>query len=156
MPRGRALGMVMQLPDGDQTSQTRRQMLAELDVCMGGRVAEELIFGCDEVTSGASSDLQHATRVAQRMVMAYGMSDIVGPMRHDPDNLHLLAPETRKAIDSEVKKLLDDSYKRAKKLLSRHRKDLEAVAAGLLEYETLTGDEVRQLAAGKKIARPGV
>ena len=78
MPRGRALGMVMQLPDGDQTSMSRKQMLARLDVCMGGRVAEELVFGYDNVTSGASSDIQQATRLAQAMVTKYGLSDKVG------------------------------------------------------------------------------
>lgn len=80
MPRGRALGMVMQLPDGDQTSMSRKQMLARLDVCMGGRVAEELVFGHDNVTSGASSDIQQATRLATAMVTQYGLSDKVRTM----------------------------------------------------------------------------
>ena len=153
MPRGRALGMVWQLPTGDQTSVTMRQMLAEMDVCMGGRVAEEMIFGSDEVTSGAVSDLQRATSIAKRMVLLYGMSERVGKTQHDPDRLHLLAPETRQVIDDEVKLLLTQSYERAQKLLKKHKSDLENVAKGLLEYETLSGKEVQDCIDGKKIIR---
>lgn len=151
MPRGRALGMVWQLPTGDQTSQSMKQMLAEMDVCMGGRVAEELIFGSEEVTSGASSDLSRATSIAQRMVMSYGMSEVVGKRQFNLNRLEDLAPDTRKAIDDEVNKLLNQSYKRASNLLKKHSKDLESVAKGLLEYETLSGEEVNDLIKGKKI-----
>ena len=109
MPRGQALGMVMQLPSGDQTSLSRKQMLAKMDVCMGGRVAEELIFGVDEVTSGASSDIKQATSLARNMVTKWGMSDEIGVVFHDKDDQ---SPETRAAIDREIQKLLMASYQR--------------------------------------------
>merc|ERR1712146_73081 len=101
MPRGQALGMVMQLPAGDQTSLSRKQMLAKMDVCMCGRVAEELIFGVDEVTSGASSDIKQATSLARNMVTKWGMSDEIGVVFHGNDE-H--SPETRAAIDREIQK----------------------------------------------------
>merc|ERR1711871_677506 len=156
MPRGQALGMVFQLPKGDQMSQSRRQMLAELDVCMGGMVAEEMIFGEDEVTSGASSDIQKATQLARRMVMLYGFgrdakasdggtSSGLGIMRYDPSEEKLMGPETKRLVDVAVEKLLEDSYVRAKTCLQKHRKDLETIAKGLLEHETLSGKELQML-----------
>jgi len=148
MPRGQALGMVMQLPDGDQTSLSRKQMLARMDVCMGGRVAEEIIFGEDEVTSGASSDIQQATSLARSMVTKWGMSEEVGVVYHGKDDQ---CPETRAMIDREVHKLLTASYSRAKAILEMHRKDLDTIAKGLIENETLTGSELRDLLAGKKV-----
>jgi ATP-dependent metalloprotease len=149
MPRGRALGMVMQLPDGDQTSMSRKQMLARLDVCMGGRVAEELVFGYDNVTSGASSDIQQATRLAQAMVTQYGLSDKVGLIYINPNDKH--GGESQKLIDQEVKDLLDSSYARAKALLETNRKELEIVAKGLLQYESLAGGEIVDLINGKPL-----
>lgn len=149
MPRGQALGMVSQLPEGDQTSMSRKQMLARLDVCMGGRVAEEMVFGEDEVTSGASSDLMQATMLAQEMVTKYGMSDSVGPVFHSKDRV--VSPQTREAIDQEVRTILSSSYERARNLLKTNRGALDKIAKGLLEYETLTGDEVKRLMKGKKI-----
>ena len=142
MPRGQALGMVMQLPSGDQTSLSRKQMLAKMDVCMGGRVAEELIFGVDEVTSGASSDIKQATSLARNMVTKWGMSDEIGVVFHDKDDQ---SPETRAAIDREIQKLLMASYQRAKVVLEAHRKDLDLIAKGLLERETLSGPELKVL-----------
>ena len=153
MPRGRALGMVWQLPPGDQTSQTKKQMLASMDVCMGGRIAEEMIFGKDNVTSGASNDLQQATRIARGMVMSFGMSDRVGKTSFDPEKLHLLAPETRLAIDEEITRLLSQSYERATQLLKNNRRDLEVVAKGLIEHETLSGEDVECLLKGRKLKR---
>lgn len=158
MPRGQALGMVFQLPKGDQMSQSKRQMLAELDVCMGGRVAEELIFGEEHVTSGASSDIQKATQLARRMVMLYGFGEGTGDrklsiMRYDPNDTSMMGPDTKRAIDVEVERLLMESYERAKRCLVSHRRDLETVAKGLLEHETLSGKELKQLLAGKKIGK---
>jgi ATP-dependent Zn protease len=120
---------------------------------MGGRVAEEMIFGPDEVTSGAVSDLQRATSIAKRMVLLYGMSERVGKTQYDPKRLDLLAPETRQVIDEEVKRLLSQSYERAQTLLKKHNRDLESVAKGLLEHETLSGKEVQDCIDGKKIVR---
>ncbi|CAB1097971.1 unnamed protein product [Ectocarpus sp. CCAP 1310/34] len=149
MPRGNALGMVMQLPDGDQTSMSRKQMLAKMDVCMGGRVAEEMIFGPENVTSGATSDLEQAsataTKIALAMVTQYGMSDKVGKvyMRdHQKEG-----PEMR----AKVRDLLDKSYQRAWACLQTHRRDLDLLANALIKHETLTGAEIKDLLGGKPI-----
>jgi len=145
MPRGQALGMVHQLPLKDVVSVSVQQMRAELDVCMGGRVAEEIIFGADHVTGGASSDIRRATQVAQQMVTTYGMSDKVGPIYYDIDHRADLSPETRAAIDNEVKRLLEESQARATQLLTNHKAHLHKLANKLLEEETLTGDQIRQV-----------
>uniref|UniRef100_A0AAV1U4G1 AAA+ ATPase domain-containing protein n=1 Tax=Peronospora matthiolae TaxID=2874970 RepID=A0AAV1U4G1_9STRA len=152
MPRGQALGMVAQLPDGDQTSISRKQMLARLDVCMGGRVAEELTFGESEITGGASSDIQQATSVARAMVTKYGMSENVGLVFHDLRGNDTSAT-TRKIIDDEVKKLCDASYKRAKDILVSKHHDLEKLAKALLEYETLSGAEIDKVLKGEALER---
>ena len=156
MPRGNSLGMVMTLPEGDQTSQSLKQMLAAMDVCMGGRVAEELIFGAENVTSGASSDIQQATRIARSMVTKFGFSEQVGIVYHGGDTGEEHASdETRASIDAEVKKLTDAAYARTKALLHKYSKKHKLLAETLLEYETLTGDEVRDLVMkGKKPNRP--
>ena len=149
MPRGRALGMVLSLPDGDQTSMSRKQYLAHMDVCMGGRIAEELIFGAENITSGASSDIEQATRIAYAMVKNYGFSDKIGIMHVDtksPDT----SGTTKQMVDEEVRILLKESYARATKILETHRKDLDILAQGLLKYETLSGGELVDLLAGKQ------
>ncbi|CAH0473736.1 unnamed protein product [Peronospora belbahrii] len=152
MPRGQALGMVSQLPEGDQTSISRKQLLARLDVCMGGRVAEELTFGTNEITGGASSDIQQATNVARTMVTKYGMSENVGLVFHDLRGNDTSAT-TRKIIDDEVKKLCDASYKRAKEILVNKHSDLEKLAEALLEYETLSGAEIDKILKGEALER---
>ncbi|KAK9131173.1 hypothetical protein Sjap_011660 [Stephania japonica] len=146
VPRGMALGMVAQLPDKDETSISGKQMLAELDVCMGGRVAEELIFGDNEVTSGASSDLQQATSLTRSMVTEYGMSKEVGlvSLNYD-DNGKSMSTETRLLIEKEVKELLDTAYNNAKTILTTHCKEHHALANALLEHETLTGSQIKAL-----------
>jgi ATP-dependent metalloprotease len=156
MPRGQSLGMVTMLPEGDQTSQSLRQMTAMMDVAMGGRVAEELIFGKEETTSGASSDILQATRIARNMVTKYGFSSEIGLVNYGgATGEEHASEETRNKIDAEVKKLTDASYKRAKDLLSRYTKKHHLLAKTLLEYETLTGDEVRDLIKkGIKPKRP--
>ena len=146
VPRGAALGMVMQLPEKDQTSISRKQLLARLDVAMGGRVAEELIFGEAEVTTGASSDLQHATRLARDMVTKYGMSKKVGTVAHDYDeNGLIISSETRQLIEDETRLLVDEAYKRAKSLIKQHEKELHSLAESLLKHETLSGDQINIL-----------
>ncbi|VFQ79885.1 unnamed protein product [Cuscuta campestris] len=146
VPRGMALGMVSQLPDKDETSVSRKQMLARLDVCMGGRVAEELIFGENEVTSGASSDLQKATYLAREMVTKYGMSKQVGVVAHDYDDKgKSMSTETRLLIEKEVKEFLENAYNNAKTILTTHNKELHALAGALLEQETLTGGQIKAL-----------
>ncbi|KAD7480495.1 hypothetical protein E3N88_03631 [Mikania micrantha] len=141
MPRGSALGMVTQLPSNDETSISRKQLLARLDVCMGGRVAEELIFGRDHITTGASSDLQSATELAQYMVSSCGMSDAIGPVhiKERPGS------EMQSRIDAEVVKLLRDAYSRVKSLLNKHEKSLHVLANALLEYETLNAEEIKRI-----------
>uniref|UniRef100_A0A5B7AEA3 ATP-dependent zinc metalloprotease FTSH, chloroplastic n=1 Tax=Davidia involucrata TaxID=16924 RepID=A0A5B7AEA3_DAVIN len=146
VPRGMSLGMVAQLPDKDETSISRKQMLARLDVCMGGRVAEELIFGENEVTSGASSDLQQATSLARAMVTKYGMSKQVGLVTHNyDDNGKSMSTETRLLIEEEVKEFLERAYNNAKTILTTHSKELHALANALLEHETLTGSQIKAL-----------
>lgn len=153
IPRGNSLGMVTTLPEGDQTSMSLKNMLAQMDVYMGGRVAEELIFGTDEVTSGASSDIMGATNIARNMVTKWGFSDEVGIVFHGGSNGKDSASEqTRAAIDTEVKKLTDKAYVRAKHLLETHKAEHKLLAETLLEYETLTGDEIRDLI--KKRSKP--
>ncbi|KAK9994710.1 hypothetical protein SO802_024413 [Lithocarpus litseifolius] len=141
MPRGSALGMVTQLPSSDETSVSKKQLLARLDVCMGGRVAEELIFGQDHVTTGASSDLQTATELAHYMVSSCGMSDTIGPV-HIKDRP---SSEMQSRIDAEVVKLLREAYDRVKALLKKHEKALHALANALLEYETLSAEEIKRI-----------
>eukprot|EP00878_Enallax_costatus_P018311 GHUV01019269.1.p1 GENE.GHUV01019269.1~~GHUV01019269.1.p1 ORF type:complete len:673 (+),score=167.71 GHUV01019269.1:211-2229(+) len=144
VPRGMALGMVTQLPDEDQTSMSRKQMMARLDVCMGGRVAEELIFGEDDVTSGASSDLKQATALARAMVTKYGMSSKVGQVSLDyEDDGRSMSSETRALVEEEVRKLVQGAYDRARHILTENLSELHALAGELLEKETLNGDQIR-------------
>jgi ATP-dependent metalloprotease len=145
MPRGRSLGMVMQLPEGDQNSMSKKQMLARLDVCMGGRIAEGLIFGDENITSGASSDIQQASRLARAMVTKYGFSDEIGVVFHDGELGENAAEETRQRIDKEVKRLCDESYQRATDLLKKYHREHERLSEALLEFETLTGKEIDDL-----------
>mmetsp|Transcript_6745 Transcript_6745/g.29363 ORF Transcript_6745/g.29363 Transcript_6745/m.29363 type:complete len:898 (-) Transcript_6745:744-3437(-) len=153
VPRGSALGMVTQLPDKDETSITRKQLLARLDVCMGGRVAEELIFGRDEVTTGALSDLQQATRLATYMVGEVGLSSLVGPVHVDS-----MSKGGRRAtealVDKEVVTLLRDSHARVTKLLTKHTGDLHTLSAEMLRRETLTGDEIRAVLGMEPVVKP--
>ncbi|CAG7892661.1 unnamed protein product [Brassica rapa] len=147
MPRGSALGMVTQLPSNDETSVSKRQLLARLDVCMGGRVAEELIFGQDHITTGASSDLSQATELAQYMVVSScGMSEAIGPVhiKERPSS------EMQSRIDAEVVKLLREAYERVKSLLKRHEKQLHTLANALLEYETLTSEDIKRILLPKQ------
>jgi cell division protease FtsH len=156
IPRGRALGMVMRLPERDQLSVTREKMYSDIAVAMGGRIAEELIFGHDKVTSGASSDIDMATRMAKNMVTRYGMSKELGPLAYGENEEEVflgrsvtrqqnMSEETAKKVDSEVKKIVEAGYDRAKKVLTEKIDDLHKLAKALLVYETLTGDEIRDL-----------
>lgn len=151
VPRGMALGMVTQLPDKDETSFSRKQMLARLDVCMGGRVAEELVFGEGEVTSGASSDIVQATRLAREMVTKYGMSKAVGVVAHNyEDDGKSMSTDTRLLVESEVRELLQNAYENAKRILTTHQRELHTLAATLLERETMNAVEIKALLAQVK------
>ena len=162
IPRGRALGMVQQLPEKDKYSYTRTQMLSRLTIMMGGRVAEEMKFGYDEVTSGASSDINAATNLARAMVTEWGLSDVLGPIRYSENSNEVflgravtqnqnMSEETARLVDAEIKRLVTDGYEEAKKILQKHKKDWETLAKALIEYETLTGDEIKEILAGKKV-----
>ena len=164
IPRGRALGMVMRLPERDSYSYHRDKMYANLAVAMGGRVAEEIIFGYDKVSSGASSDIQYATGLARDMVTKWGMSDKVGPVDYaQPEGESFLgysssqpthmSNETAQLIDFEIKTIVEGGLNRAKTLLTDHSDQLHLLAEALLEYETLSGDEIKKLIAGESIGR---
>lgn len=166
IPRGRALGMVMRLPESDKVSYKREKMYADLAVAMGGRVAEEMIFGHAKVSSGASSDIQYATKLTRAMVTEWGMSDSLGPVHYNTEShgepflgqsitRHSTTSEsTASAVDAEVKRIVFEAHEEAKRILTEHRDELETVAQALLEFETLTGDEIHALAKGEKIDRP--
>ncbi|KAL3155675.1 hypothetical protein ABBQ32_012702 [Trebouxia sp. C0010 RCD-2024] len=150
VPRGHALGMVSQLPDKDEFSQSKRQMLARIDVCMGGKVAEEVIFGRDAVTSGARSDLQQATSLARHMVTECGMSDELGPvyLLSDGHGERATSGDTQRRIDAEVTKMLREAYKRVTTLLTEREGELHTLARALLEHETLTRGDIQQVLDG--------
>lgn len=154
MPRGQALGMVVSLPEGDRVSLTREKAMADLVMTAGGRVAEELIFGEEKVTTGASGDIQQMTRLATAMVKEWGLSSEVGMIRHVNDNgspFLECSESTKQLIDKEIKKLVDDAYARAKDLVTANIDTLHSLADALLEFETMTGHEVRALILeGKK------
>ncbi|KAI8898857.1 peptidase family M41-domain-containing protein [Globomyces pollinis-pini] len=150
IPRGNALGLTMMLPEADQTSQTREQLLASLDVAMGGRVAEELIYGAQQVTTGASNDLQNATHTARAMVLHYGMSDKVGLISWSDEEFARASPATKATIEDEIKQMLDESYSRVTKLLKQKDRELHALAVALVEQETLDLNEVKQIIENPK------
>jgi ATP-dependent metalloprotease len=151
MPRGDALGMVTTV-HSDELFHTREELIAQMDICMGGRVAEEMMFGHNKVTQGASSDFANASQIARTMVMKLGMSDKVGPVVFDEKQLNLASPQTKDLLESEVKGLLEGSYKRAKALLAEREVELKRLADGLLQYETLTADEIHKVIRGQDIA----
>ncbi len=165
IPRGRALGMVMRLPERDQVSLTRRKAYADLAVAMGGRVAEEEIFGYEKVTSGASADIKMATGLARAMATEWGMSDKLGPLLYgdNQDEVFLgrsmmqrqvhMSDETQQIVDAEVKRFVDEGYQTAQKVIRENIDGLHTIAQALLEYETLTGDEIRNLMDGKPPVR---
>jgi ATP-dependent metalloprotease len=145
IPRGSSLGMVMRLPEEDRYNQSRKELLADLDVALGGRVSEELFFGEKNITTGASSDFSQATRIARAMVVAYGMSEKVGPVQYTERDLQNLSPETKALIDSEVERLIRESYERVKALVLSHKKDLETIAEALLVKESLSREEILEV-----------
>jgi cell division protease FtsH len=163
IPRGRALGMVLSLPERDEYSFRRQKMYDTLAMTMGGRVAEELVFGYKEVSSGASGDISAATNLARKMVTQWGMSEKLGPVQyaaneqevflgHSVSQQKNISEETARLIDEEIKLLVGDGYDRAKKTLTKHRDQLNLLGEALLEYETLTGDDIKDVLAGKDIS----
>jgi cell division protease FtsH len=166
IPRGRALGMVMQLPERDKLSMSYEQMTSRLAIMMGGRVAEEIVFGRDKVTSGASSDIEQATKLARMMVTRWGLSPELGTVAYGENQEEVflgysvsrqqsISEDTVRKIDSEIKRYVEEGYALATKILTEKRADLETLAKGLLEYETLSGDEIKDLLDGKPPVREG-
>ncbi|XP_072307202.1 ATP-dependent zinc metalloprotease YME1L1-like isoform X2 [Eucyclogobius newberryi] len=149
MPRGPTLGHVSLLPENDRWSETRSQLLAQMDVSMGGRVAEELIFGNEYITTGASSDFDGATKIAKLMVTRFGMSDKLGVMTYGDVTKH--SPETQAAIEKEVRILLKDSYDRAKHILKTYSQEHKTLADALLRHETLDAKEIQLVLEGKSL-----
>ncbi len=158
IPRGRALGVTFYLPERDKLSMTREAALSSLASVMGGKAAEELVFGPENVTNGAYSDIQHVTRLATAMVSQWGMSDKLGNINYTSTQESYLGSqsqfnasnESRTIIDQEVRRLVDEAYERAKTILKEHWQDMENLAQGLLEYETLTGEDMMRVIRGEK------
>src|SRR4030081_2388921 len=167
IPRGRALGMVMQLPERDKLSMSLEQMTSRLAIMMGGRVAEELVFGREKVTSGASSDIEQATRLARMMVTRWGLSETLGTVSYGENQdevfLGMSVSRTQNAseatvqkIDIEIRRFVEEGYNEATRILTEKRADLEALDKGRREFETLSGDEIQDLLDGKKPNRDSV
>jgi cell division protease FtsH len=164
IPRGRALGMVLQLPERDKLSMTVEQMTSRLAIMMGGRVAEEMIFGPQKVTSGAASDIDQATRLARMMVTRWGLSEELGTVSygenqeevflgHSVSRQQNISEQTAQKIDAEIRRLVEQGLSDARRILRDRSGDLERLAEGLLEYETLTGVEIRDLLDGRPPVR---
>ena len=164
IPRGRALGMVMRLPERDQFSMRKDQLKAHLLIAIGGRIAEEMIFGKDKITSGAESDIQTVTSVAKKMVTEWGMSEKLGMLRYNNDSQEVFlghsvaqsknnSDATAKIIDDEIRNFADEAENHCKKILQENLEELHIVAKGLLEYETLSGDEIKDLIKGIRPSR---
>ena len=162
IPRGRALGLVLSLPERDQLSVTKLKYKSKIAMAMGGKVAEEIIFGPDNVTSGASSDIQQITKIARAMVTQFGMSNELGNIDFINEQQTYLGPstgniqagpETQEKIDSEIRRIVDEGYETAKKILTKNKKKLDNLANGLLEYETLTGNEITKVMNGESLVR---
>lgn len=153
MPRGQALGITFQLPEADKDSYSKRELNASIDVALGGRAAEELIFGLDNTTTGCSSDLQRATSVAGNMVRNYGFSEKIGLVAHTDDDVPYLSGAKKDEIESEVRRFVEEGWHRTKDVLNNNMEDLHKLADALVEYETLSLDEVKSVLKGEKLDR---
>ena len=167
IPRGRALGLVMSLPENDRLSHSKAYLVSKLVMSMGGRVAEEIIFGAEKVSNGASSDIKQATDIARRMVTEWGMSDALGLIAYGDNSQEVflghsvtqnknVSETTAREIESEVKRFIDAAYHRAKHILTENIEELHRIAKGLLEYETLSGEEIRTVLRGEPVIRKSV
>jgi cell division protease FtsH len=165
IPRGRALGLTMSLPERDRHSYSKLELESKLAVLFGGRIAEELVFGADNVTTGAGNDIRQATEMARRMVTEFGFSDRLGPLRYTDNQEEIflghsvtqqkhVSDATARLIDEEVRRLIDVAEETARRILDEHRGDLDLLAGTLLEYETVSGEEVKALLRGEAVFRP--
>jgi cell division protease FtsH len=164
IPRGRALGVTMWLPERDKLSQTRSELEALIASMFGGRVAEELIYGKKNITTGAGNDIQQATNLARKMVMEFGFSDKLGPLRYETNQEEVflghsvtqqknLSDETARIIDEEVRKIVETGEETSRKILTKKIDDLHKIAKGLLEYETLTAEDISNILNDKEVNR---
>ncbi len=164
IPRGRALGMVMRLPEGDRISLSKAKLIADLEVAMGGRIAEEIIFGKERITTGASSDIKMATDISRRMVTEWGMSERLGPLLYGENSQEVflghsvaqhknMSDNTAQLVDEEIRGVVEGAYAAAKRILTENLDQLHTLARGLLEYETLSGEEIDALLRGDPIVR---
>ena len=164
IPRGRALGLVMSLPEGDRYSKSKSKLLSELTMAMGGRAAEEVIFGPDKVSNGASGDIKMATDQARRMITEWGMSEKLGMIAYGDNSQEVflghsvtqsknVSEATAREIDGEIKAIIDRAYAKARRLLTENVEELHRLARGLLEHETLSGDEIRTVLRGETVIR---
>ena len=164
IPRGRALGLVMSLPEGDRYSKSKSKLLSELTMAMGGRAAEEIIFGPDKVSNGAAGDIKMATDQARRMITEWGMSDKLGMIAYGDNSQEVflghsvtqnknVSEATAREIDAEIKDIIDRAYNKARRLLTENVEELHRLARGLLEHETLSGDEIRTVLRGEPVIR---
>ena len=155
----------MSLPEKDRYSYSRKELIARLAMMFGGRISEELVFGEENVTTGASDDIKQATGLARRMVTEWGMSDKLGPLRYSDNEEEVflghsvtqrknVSDATAKVIDEEIRRYIDDAGNNARRILTDHRDDLDTIADGLLEYETLTADDIEPLLKGEPLHRP--
>ena len=164
IPRGRALGVTMQLPERDHLSHTKQYLESRLAIMFGGRLAEELVFGPENVTTGAASDIQVATQTARGMITAYGMSEKLGRVRYQANEQEVflghavtqtqnVSEATAQLIDQEVRRLIEEAEGRARTILTEHLEDLHTISRALLEYETLSNDEIGTILRGEKVVR---
>jgi cell division protease FtsH len=160
IPRGRALGVTMFLPEADRYSTSKRRLESRIATLFGGRVAEEMIFGPESVTTGASNDIERATEIARNMVTKWGLSDRLGPLTYSEENGEVflgrsvtqhkqVSDVTAHAIDEEVRRVIDGNYKRAKEILDRELEKLHNMASALIKYETIDEEQIRDIMNGR-------
>jgi len=164
IPRGRALGLTMFLPERDKYSQSKQELRAVVASLFGGRVAEQLIFGDEKVTTGAAMDIKQATNIARRMVTEWGFSEKLGPLRYSENEEEVflghsvtqrknVSDATAAVIDQEIRRIVEEGEQSARQILTEHVEELHLLAKGLLEFETLSADEIRRVIRGEKIVR---
>jgi cell division protease FtsH len=166
IPRGRALGVTMFLPEEDRYSHTRRHIISQVTSLFGGRVAEEMTLGKEGITTGASNDIQRATEIARNMVTKWGLSDTMGPLLYDEGGEEVflgrsagqpskaMSDETARAIDKEVRSIIDECYESARGLLEEHRSKMDMMAEALMQFETIDAGQIDEIMEGRKPSPP--
>ncbi|MCC6209116.1 MAG: ATP-dependent metalloprotease, partial [Gammaproteobacteria bacterium] len=165
IPRGRALGLTMFLPEGDRYSYSRQRLESQISTMFGGRIAEELVFGADAVTTGASNDIQRATEIARNMVTKWGLSEKLGPLTYSEEEGEVflghsvtqhknVSDETAHAIDKEIRAFIDRNYERTRRILTENIDKLHAMAEALIKYETIDSHQIDDIMQGKEPRPP--